>query len=178
MGAVGSDIGEFGGKGAVNFLALDSRRVSEEGSIVDPSSIVALPVSDGGLAVPQRARSSDDGFFRQIQASGRKWVILTDPEGKPHLLLNADRFLREIRSQKDADPRQYCVQPIVTDDPQATLEQTLMNAGLTEKNPSKKGLILFWGREKRIIAHADILRRLFEGVLSSRLNPEQGSPAE
>lgn len=173
MGAVGSDIGEFEGRGAVNFLALDSRRVSEEGEIVDPSSIVDLPVSDGGLAVPQRARSPDDGFFRRVQASGRKWVILTDPDGKPQLLLNADRFLREVSSKKDADPRHYCLKPIITDDPQATLEQLLMNGDLTETNPSKKGLILFWGREKRIIAHADILRRLFEGVLASRPSPEQ-----
>jgi hypothetical protein len=69
------------------------------------------------------------------------------------------------------------VQPIITDDPQATLEQTLMNAELTGKHPSKKGLILFWGKEKRIIAHADILRRLFEGVLSSPPSPEQRAPA-
>ena len=170
-------IGGFEGRGAVNFLALDSRRVSEEGEIVDPSSIVDLPVVDGRLAVPQRARSPDDGFFRRIQASGRKWVVLTDPDGKPHLLLNADRFLREVSSEKDADPRHYCVQPIITDDPQATLEQTLMNAELTEKHPSKKGLILFWGKEKRIIAHAGILRRLFEGVLSSPPSPEQRAPA-
>jgi len=177
MGAVGSDIGGFEGRGAVNFLALDSRRVADEGEVVDPRSIVDLPVVDGRLAVPQRARSPDDGFFRRVQASGRKWVILTDPDGKPHLLLNADRFLREVSSEKDADPRHYCVQPIITDDPQATLEQTLMNAELTEKHPSKKGLILFWGREKRIIAHADILRRLFEGVLASPPSPEQRAPA-
>ena len=177
MGAVGSDIGTFEGRGVVNFLALDSRRVGEEGEIVDPSSVVSLPVVDGRLEIPELARSAGDGFIERVQASGRKWVILTDPDGRPHLLLNADRFLREVSSEKDADPRHYCVKPIITDDPQATLEQMLMNGELTDKNPSRKGLILFWGREKRIIAHADILRRLFEGVLSSPPSPEQRAPA-
>jgi hypothetical protein len=34
--------------------------------------------------------------------------------------------------------------------------------------------MLFWGAEKRIIAHADLLRLLFEGVFSSPLDPEAG----
>jgi len=176
MGVRGSEISTFEGRGAVNFLALDSRRVAEEGGIVDPSSVVDLPVVNGRLAIPQPTRSSDDDFFRRVQASGRKWVILTDPDGKPHLLLNADRFLRAVCSEKDVDPRHYCVQPIITDDPQATLEQTLMDAELRDKNPSNRGLMLFWGKEKRIIAHAEILRRLFEGVLSSRPRPEKWTP--
>lgn len=175
MGASGSDIGTFEGRGAVNFLALDSRRVGEEGKIIEPNSVVSLPVVDGSLAVPQQARSSDDGFVRRVQASGRKWVILTDPDGTPHLLLNADRFLRTVCSEKSADPRNYCVNPIITNDPQATLEQTLMNAKLTDNDSSEQGVILFWGTEKRIIAHADLLRRLFEGVFSSPPNPERGS---
>jgi hypothetical protein len=175
MGASGSDIDRFEGRGAINFLALDSRRVGEEGKIIEPNSVVSLPVVDGNLAVPQQTRSSDDSFVRRVQASGRKWVILTDPDGTPHLLLNADRFLRTVCSEKSADPRNYCVHPIITNDPQATLEQTLMNAKLTDNDSSEQGVILFWGTEKRIIAHADLLRRLFEGVFSSPPNPERGS---
>ena len=167
MGAGGSDIGTFEGRGAVNFLALDSRRVGEEGEIVDPSSVVSLAVVDGRLEIPESARSAEDSFIQRVQASGRKWVILTDPDGTPHLLLNADRFLRAVFSGASVDPHDYCVWPIITNDPQATLEQTLMNAKLAEEDSTDKGVILFWGTEKRIIAHADLLRRLFEGVLSS-----------
>jgi metal transporter CNNM len=171
MGAGGSDIGTFEGRGAVNFLALDSRRVGEEGEIVDPSSVVSLAVVDGRLEIPESARSAEDAFIQRVQASGRKWVILTDPNGTPHLLLNADRFLRALLSEQRVDPTDYCVRPIITNDPKATLEQTLMSANLSENESREKGVILLWGTEKRIIAHADLLRRLFEGVLSSAPNP-------
>ncbi len=166
MAADGSDISTFEGRGAVNFLALDSRRVGDEGEIVDPSSIVSLPVVDGSLEIPEYARSAEDGFVRRVQASVKQWVILTDPDGTPHLLLNADRFLRAVLSEQRVDPHGYCVRPIITNDPKATLERTLMSANLPQNKSMEKGVILLWGSEKRIISHGDLLRRLFEGVLS------------
>jgi len=171
MGTGDSDIGTFEGRGVVNFLSMDSRRVGEEGEIVDPSSVISLPIVDGRLEIPEPNGSAEDGFVRRVQASGKKWGILTDPNGTPHLLLNTDRFLRAVCSGKSVDPRDYCVQPIITNDPRATLEQTLMSAKLADKDSPGKGIILLWGAEKRIIAHADLLRRLFEGVFSSPSNP-------
>jgi hypothetical protein len=170
MGASGSDIDTFEGTGAINFLALDSRRVGDEGDIVDPQSVISLPVIDGRLEMPQFDNSPEDGFIQRVQASGRKWVILTDPDGAPHLLLNADRFLRAVCTQENVDPHDHCVQPVITHDPQATLEQTLMNANLAENKSTVKGIILLWDTEQRIIAHADVLRRVFEGVFPSTLN--------
>jgi len=174
MGTKGSDIGTFEGRGAINFLALDSRRVSEEGEIVDPGSVVSLPVVDGSLKMPQLDSAPRESFIQRVQASSRKWVILTDPDGTPHLLLNADRFLRGVFSGQRVDLHDYCVKPIITHDPQVTLEQTLMHAKLSENKSTEKGLILFWGTEKRIIAHADLLSRVFEGVFSSPSTPEHG----
>jgi hypothetical protein len=170
MGASGSDIDTFEGTGAINFLALDSRRVGDEGDIVDPQSVISLPVIDGRLEMPQFDNSPEDGFIQRVQASGRKWVILTDPDGAPHLLLNADRFLRAVCVEENVDPHDHCVQPVITHDPQATLEQTLMNANLAENKSTVKGIILLWDTEQRIIAHADVLRRVFEGVFASTLN--------
>jgi len=167
MGAKGSDIDKFEGRGAINFLALDSRRVGEEGKRVDPSSVVSLPVVDDGLAMPQFDSAAWENFIQRVQTSGRKWVILTDPDGAPQLLLNTDRFLRAVFAGQSVDPHDYCVKPIIMHDPDATLEQTLMSANLAESKSTEKGIILFWGAEKRIIAHADILRRLFEGIISS-----------
>jgi hypothetical protein len=88
--------------------------------------------------------------------------------------LNADRFLRGVFSGQRVDLHDCCVKPIITHDPQATLEQTLMHAKLAENKSTEKGLILFWGTEKRIIVHADLLRRVFEGVFSSPSTPEHG----
>lgn len=173
MGASGSDIDIFEGKGAVNFLALDSRRVGEEGAIVDPSSVISLPVVDGRLEIPELTHSAEDDFIQRVKVSGKKWVILTDVHGTPHVLLNADRLLRALLSEQHVDPNDYCVRPIITNDPSATMEQTLMSAEFLEKESTKRGLILLWGTEKRIIAHADVLRLLFEGILSSPPNPER-----
>ena len=53
----GGDIGMFEGRGAVNFLALDSRRVGEEGAILDPRSVVSLPLVDGHLEIFRRPLS-------------------------------------------------------------------------------------------------------------------------
>lgn len=41
-----------------------------------------------------------------------------------------------------------------------------------KKERTERGIILFWGAEKRIIAHSDLLRRLFEGVIPSPLEPQ------
>jgi len=173
MGVGDSEIGAFEGKGAVNFLTLDSLHVGEEGKTVDPGSIISLPVVDGSLEIPEHVHSAEDDFIQRVQASGEKWVILTDPDGMPHALLNADRFLRAVFAAGSVDPRNYCVEPIVTNDPQATLEQTLMNAKLMGSDSPEKGVILLWGAEKRIIAHADLMRRLFGGVFSSSLTPSK-----
>ncbi len=173
MGASGSDIDTFEGRGAINFLALDSRRVSEEGQVVDPSSVVSVPFVDGRLKVPEAGSSSWESFVQCVRASLKKWVILIDPDGAPHLLLNADRLLRAVSSGGRVDPHDYCVRPIITNDPQATLEQTLMSAKLAKSKPTERGIILLWSTEKRIIAHADVLARLVDGVLSPPPSAEQ-----
>ena len=175
MGASGSDIDRFEGRGAINFLALDSRRVGEEGKIIEPNSVVCLPVVDGQLEIPQFDSAPRESFIQRVQASRSKWVILTAPDGAPQLLLNADRFLRALFADEGVDPHDYCVRPIITHDAQATLEQTLMSAKLAENKSHAKGIILLWGSEKRIIAHADLLRRVFEGVFSNPPDPEAGS---
>ena len=171
-GAKGGDFDKFEGRGAINFLALNDRRVGEGGVIVEPSSVVTLPVVDGHLAFPAFDSSPDDHFIQRVKTSGKKWVVLTDPDGTPHFLLNADKFLRAAFSGEQIHPRDYCVKPIITDDPRATLEQCLTKPDLAEIEPSERGLILYWGTEKRIIAHADIMRLLFEGVVTSPSAPQ------
>ncbi len=170
-----SDIGAFEGRGALNFLALDSRRVGDEGNSIDPRSVVSLPVVDGRLEIPPVGGSLWDDFIQRVQASGKRWVILTDPEGTPRHLLNANRFLRDVYSQEEIFPQDYCIEPVVTHDPQATLEHALMGANLAESRSPDKGVILLWGAEKRIVAHADLLHRLFEGVFAPPPSPEQAT---
>jgi hypothetical protein len=168
MGASGSDIDRFEGRGAVNFLALDNRPVGQEGHELDPVSIVKLPAADGRLVIPTFASPTWNDFLKQVQASGKKWVILTDPDGQPRLLLNANRLARMLLTEASdkIDPGVCCVEPIITTNPDDTLEQVITKVKLAETNSSDRGVILLWGDKKRIIARFDVLQRLFEGVFT------------
>lgn len=94
MGVSGSDIGAFEGKGAVNFLDLDNRRVADEGSVLDPGSIVRLPAVGGRLELPGPGGPGWKDFVAQVNASGKRWVVLTDTADAPCLLLDANRLKR------------------------------------------------------------------------------------
>jgi hypothetical protein len=169
MGITGSDIGTFEGKGAVNFLALDSRRVADEGSVLDPRSILSLPEVSANLDLPKPGGRDWNDFVMRVNASGKRWVVLTDTADAPLLLLDANSFLRmaSAGSESDIDPREYCVKPIVTRNPDDTLEHVLTHGDISETQSPDRGIILLWGKEKRIISHFDVLKRLFEGVVTS-----------
>lgn len=167
MGMSGSEISAFEGKGAVNFLALDNRRVGDEGSILAPHSIVRLAAVDGRLELPTPETPGWNAFVAQVQASEKRWVVLTDSTEAPHLLLDGNRFLRTALSaaERNIDPRDYCVEPVVTTNPHDTLEKVLGNGKVPEKGSTERGIILLWSKQKRIITHFDVLKRLFQGVL-------------
>ncbi|MFZ1538993.1 MAG: CNNM domain-containing protein [Chromatiaceae bacterium] len=168
MGAAGSDINRFEGRGAVNFLALDSRLVGLEGHVLDPRSIIPLPVADGRLAIPSFGSPAWKDFLERVQSSGKKWIVLTDPDGKPQLLLNANRFSRLLllEANEAIDPRECCVEPLITTNPGDTLEGVLLNAKFVDTQLPDQGVILLWADEKRVIAHYDVMKRLFDGVFT------------
>ncbi len=178
MGDEESGIGRFEGTGAINFLALDNRKVGQEGGLVSPGSIVSLDVVEGQLKFPEIIGSVTDSFVQQVQASGMKWVVLTDPDGEPQLLLNANRFLRAVFTGENIDPREFCIKPIIAYDPESTLEEMIMSVNsadvqpMAKSEPTEDGTMLLWGAEKRIVAHTDVLRILFEGVFRSPGKPQ------
>ena len=79
--ASGGDIGRLEAIGARNFFDLDDVPVTEEGEPVDAQSIISLPLAKGRCLLPKFDRSPDDPFLRRIDASDKKWVIVTDPGG-------------------------------------------------------------------------------------------------
>ena len=168
MGAAGSDIDRFEGTGALNFLALHSRCVGQEGHLVDPLSILSVSFVDGHPRFPALASPDWDGFRQRVQASGKKWIILTDTDGTPQLVMNSNHFLRVLLSmtEQGTNPQDYCSKPVITTNPQDTIEHTLHNAISSETTPDT-AVILVWSSEKRIISHTDLLQRLFEGVFPS-----------
>lgn len=165
-----SDISAMEGQGALNFLALDDLTMLEEGEHVDPESVISLDFEDGRPVFPPFKMQADDPFLKQVQASGKTWVVLTDRQGEARLALDADGFLRDaLFGVEDLHPLSYCHRPIVVADPKTSLEEVI---GRLNVHPQSKGddvvdsdLILLWGEHKRVITGADILGRLLRGIV-------------
>ena len=162
------------GMGALNFLALDDVTVSEAGEPLDASSVLALPFRAAGstaLKLPDLTAGVDDPFVQQVNRSGRKWVILTDPEGEPRLAMDADGFVRDVLVRgADAVVAHHCHRPIIVLDPSMPLGRVIgrLQAGSVrdEDDVIDNDVVLLWGDARRIITGADILGRLLRGISS------------
>jgi metal transporter CNNM len=168
------DVGRLEGIGALNFLDLDDIAVAKEGEVVDPRSVIAMPAgADGRPMLPKFKRSPDDPFLRQIDASGKKWVIVVDPSsGHPYRVINAHHFLRDVLFDETVEPAHYWHRPIVVTDPQTRLGDVIGRMTVRPEHPEDdvidNDLILFWGEdEKRVITGADLLGRLLRGIAAS-----------
>ncbi len=166
-----SDIERLEGIGALNFLSLDDLTVSQEGEAVDPESVITLPVKDQRPAFPEFERVPADPFLRSIDRSGKKWVIIADPEGVPRVVLDADGFLRgALLSTNGFNPYLYCHRPIVVSDHDTRLADPIsrlkVSAQSSEDDVVDHDLILVWGNARRVITGADILGRLLRGVVT------------
>jgi hypothetical protein len=171
IGAEGSDIEHLEGIGAMNFLAIDDMLVIDEGEDIDPESLIPLEERDGKLSFPLFNHEAEDLFIQAVARSGKKWVILTDPQGLPHYAMDSDRFLREtLIDRKSFSPLQYCHLPIVANDLRISLGNVILQlktrADNTDDGAIDRDIVLVWGEKKKIVTGADILGRLLKGVLA------------
>ncbi len=165
-----SDVDRLEGIGALNFLAIDDLMVVEEGELVDPRSIIALPIQNDLPVFPHFNRAASDPFLQSIEISGKKWVIITDTTGEPHFALDSDGFLRDVLFEdEEITPPRYCHRPIVVKDTHLPLGSVLLRLKSRSRR-SDRGIvdcdiILVWtGEQKRVITGADILDRLLKGI--------------
>lgn len=165
------DIDRLEGVGALNFLDIDDLLVSQEGEPVDPKSIIRLSLSRGFPVFPEFQRIYSDSFLQKVQASGKKWVIITDELDEPHLVLDADGFLRSALFSTDSfQPYAYCHRPIIVKDPHIELGNVILKLRVKPETAEDyvidHDVILVWSDEKRvIITGADILGRLLKGIV-------------
>ena len=170
-GAAGADVGHLEAIGALNFLDLDDILVVDEGESVDPRSVIVLPFENERPLLPKFDRSPDDPFLRCLNASGKKWVIITDASGRPSFVLDAHHFLRNsLFNTMSVDPEIYWHRPIIISDLSTPLGSVIGRMKVKPEHPEDdvidNDLILIWGDEKRIITGADLLGRLLRGIVT------------
>ena len=168
-----ADVDRLEGLGALNFLALDDLPVGREGEILDPNSIVELPVKGNLPVFTEFRRSPDDPFLRRIHRSGHKWITIVGADGLPVVVVDADGFLRAaLFDPGEFQPMRYCHRPIIVRDEAVVVGDVLPRLKVQPETPEDdvidKDIILIWSERKRIITGADILGRLLRGIVVRR----------
>ncbi|NNL85533.1 MAG: Mg2+ and Co2+ transporter CorB, partial [Myxococcales bacterium] len=159
------------GLGALNYLVMDDLPVGQEGEPIDPQSVIALPVAVDLPIFPEIERRSDDAIVARVHASGRKWVVLTNTDDEPLLVMDADAFLRDVFiGSGPVDPYAFCHRPIVVSDLTLPLGKAIRRFRVEPEHKSDdvidKDIVLLWGtEERRIITGADLLGRLLRGIV-------------
>jgi metal transporter CNNM len=169
MEADEAEVTRFEGIGVLNFLAIGDLTLAQEGEPVHSQSVIQLPVTINLPVFPKFELSPGDAFLQQIQASGKKWVIIIDLAGEPHIVLDSDGFLRgALFSSATFNPYVYCHRPIVVTDDNVPLGEVIpqlkVHPETHEDDVIDHDIILVWGTEKRVITGADILGRLLRGI--------------
>jgi len=167
--ASGGDIGRVEATGARNFLDLDDVPVTDEGEPVDAQSVISLPLQNNRCLLPKFNRSPDDPFLRQVDASGKKWVIVTDLQGEPVFVLDSHRFLRDaLFNELETDFILYWHRPIIVRDMQTKLGEVISQMKVAPERPGDDvihhDMILVWGAQRRIITGSDLLGRLLRDI--------------
>ena len=166
-----SEIGETEGRGALNFLDIDDRRVCKEGRPIDPNSIYTYPVKMDLPILPHEGDEDFDAFIESLKDNDKKWIIIVDAEEKPWLVLEAESYLcHHLSARETPDIYHYCHRPIVITDDEATLDTVIGEFEVYPQHANDfvvdNDVILYWNDDdRRIITGADILGRLLKGIV-------------
>jgi len=164
-----ADLDHIEGLGALNFLAIDDIPAALEGEPIDPRSIIELPFDGDRPRFPEAAAARQGDFVQRLNASGRKWVVLTDTDGAPRLVVDVDGYLRSAMFEPETfAPEHHCHRPIIVRDGSTRLGHVLtkleVQAAYAGDNVIDWDVILLWTEQRRVITGADILGRLLTGI--------------
>jgi len=166
-----TDVSDVEGIGALNFLDIDDLSTLEEGERLSAESIVELPVDIDLPRFPDVEPTSEDPFLKRINASGKGWVVIVDPDGQPQLALDVNDFTRAaLYGPRPFRPYDHCHRPIVVRDTSTTLGDVIrrLKENATMEEVIEHDVVLIWLDEPRIITGSDILGRLLTGIGASR----------
>ncbi|MDG6243793.1 MAG: CNNM domain-containing protein [Methanolobus sp.] len=168
-----SDIDRLEGLGALNFLSIDDLNIKQEGSLIDPASIISLPTYNGLVIFPPLEEEGFDQLLEKIASSSKKWIIVVDENNEPVMAIDSGSFLRDgIYRKMDFNPYRHCHHPIVVRDPSEKIGDVLHKLKVypvdSEDDVIDNDLILYWNKDdpqKIIITGSDILGRLLRGIV-------------
>ncbi len=167
----GSEIGATEGRGALNFLSLDDRKISREGVEVAPETVFSFPSKLDLPIIPAHDEPGGDEFVQKLLQTHLKWAIITDERGYPQLVLESDRYLRAVLAgDENHDVYNYCHRPVMVTNPDDTLDDVLdqfvVEAEDRDDRVIDRDVMLYWTAEqRRIVTGADILGRLLQGIV-------------
>lgn len=166
-----TDINHVEGIGALNFFKLDKISVSQEGELIDPDSIITLPTKMDLPIIPEITNPQDSEFLKQLNRSGHRWVVLTNEQQEPLLVVDADGLLRSVFFDIEKfDPYQFCHRPTIISDENTMLNNAIIRMKASESidksfdGAIERDVLLVWGNNKRIITGADIFGLLLKGM--------------
>ena len=165
-----SEIDKIEGIGAINFLNRDDILIKHEGENINKASVISLKSNLGKLIIPKHLPVVSDEFIQKINFSGEKWIIFTDENDFPRLVLDADGFIRSIFSENPVENfKKFTHIPLVIKDENLDLGRLFVK--LKHKDikksdrPIEKDIALLWNKEyKKIITGADLFGRLLMGI--------------
>ena len=165
-----SEISANEGRGALNFLDLDDRTISTEGSVVDGATIYQFAVNLDLPVIP--GPDTDDGkqFVESLKKHPSLWAVITGDRGVPQLVLDTNQYMSALyTAESEVDIYAYCHRPIVVEDKGTTLDDVLgefvVEASDKDDHVVDRDVVLFWtDGEKRIVTGADIFGRLLRGI--------------
>jgi len=167
---VESEISANEGRGALNFLALDDRMISEEGSVIKPSTILQLPTKMDLPEFPDFTTDAGQAFLAGLKVNPAKWRVITDEFDTPRIVLDTPEFLaRYMAYDGSVDIYRFCHRPIMVEDDSlkldAVLGQFVVEADDRNDHVVDQDVVLYWTEEqKRIITGADIFGHLLQGI--------------
>ncbi|MFT5313804.1 MAG: metal transporter CNNM [Paraglaciecola sp.] len=167
-----TDVEHVQGIGALNFLQIDNVTVQEEGELLDPQSIIAMPCKLDLPILPEPGTADFASFVQSVNRSGHKWVLLTNQDNEPLLMLDADGFVRAtVTDNISDDPYTFCHRPLIIEDVNCTLGSAMQSLKVAQDIEQESDdvlhadVILVWsGTSPRLITGADILGRLLKGI--------------
>ncbi len=172
MKTTGTEIDRTEGRGVLNFLDLDDLPLREEGEPLDPDSVLTIHFVDNKPQFPTRGSEEEIAWRKQVLASGKKWVVLTDKTDTPRYVMNVDKYLRAVYlNSEKANPLRHCHEPIVLNEADRILGKILssmkVNPRHEEDDVIDEDIILLWGDERKIITGSDLLGRLMRGIVQN-----------